>query len=386
MAEPICDDVDDGSVGSGGTLQGFVETAAVYATASDTTSALVGVVLAVAGVGSAAETQVQVSYVVDSAQATLSISPIAVSNAIVDAAKLVDTSGVRVPETVVSSNQGVAVLTTTQQLRNTAVDAAIGTHATEFALLATQTVTDAALLQDVNRASIGEVFAVAGSGSGNAINAGVMRNTVTSANTGAGDATQVQTLSNLLVDTATGTTDRVFAMSGANLVTSINVGWGTVRQDEVNIYTALVATLGMSRFATLPGDVSAIGVHNGKLIATVDGAVADFTGSDSVVFRIDFGQSDLGTAQMKHLSYAYAEGSVPEATSLGVTDQAGGTHSEYRYAFDAAFGADASMVRARIGRGHRSHYFGFTFFGETLGQPVTLEQLIVLVDPTSRKV
>lgn len=154
---------------------------------------------------------------------------------------------------------------------------------------------------------------------------------------------------------------------------------GELLFDSGTAWTATIDTWGMSQWSSLPGD--SIGVAGGRFLIGGDGLYEEAEPTATAV--VDFGITDMGSPQLKRLSYAYWHGQIDGTVLVLVGDHDAGAEQLWEYPFEAESGSQFEPMRARLGRGHRSRNYRLEL------QPTgtfELAELRILHDATSRKV
>lgn len=378
MDEQPCDIVDDGGVATEVYAQGFIalftgagrgaETVETTinvntvdaATGENTATDAFGALVADAAVGSVAFNQAldAVQLLLDRARMRDTVPPL-IGNAVTVAATAADAS--------------------IHSLAHNLADAGRLADAVDQVQALTNLIARVALARDWTMQVLADFRADAAIGSGTAVGTLRVVDLIARAATGADALQLAQTLAQQLADRAAGADSQQQTLGAVNLVAVDGFGEGEALFDSGVAWTAPLETWAMSQWLNLPGD--SIGVADGRLLIGGDGLFIEAAPDQRAT--IDLGISDMGSPQLKHLSYAYWHGRIQGSVNLRIGDHDDGAEQLWDYAFASESGSQWEPMRTRLGRGHRSRNFRLEV--QPNGQ-FEMAEIRILHEPTSRKV
>lgn len=378
MDEQPCDIVDDGGVATEAFAQGFVALFESAGRSAEVVSTTIGVNTAVSAEAATATTDVFGVLIADSAVGGVALQQsLDAVQLVLARARMRDFVPPLIGNTVATA--AMAADATIHSVAHSLADAGRLADAVDQVQALANLVARAAIARASVMQVLADFRADAAVGTGAAV--GTLRVADLIARSAIGtDAQQLaQTLVQSISARAAGADAQQQTLDAVNLVAVDGFGEGEALFDSGTVWTALLETWGMSQWLNLPGD--SIGVVDGRWLIGGDGLFIESAPDQRST--VDLGISDMGSAQLKHLSYAYWHGQIAGTVRLLVGDHDDGVEQRWPYTFERESGSQWEPMRTRLGRGHRSRNFRLEV------QPTgtfEMAEIRILHDATSRRV
>jgi hypothetical protein len=378
MDEQPCDDVDSGASGADAQAQGFMALSEVGARGVASLAQTLGMLVNVQSVGADTQTDAFGPLVADVGRLVAAVAQeLDAQNLVAVAGRLRDTVppliGNAVSISASASDETVAALA------QTVIDRARLAVAVDQPLSVEALVARSARGRGTTLQVLADFRADSATGSGASV--GVLRVTELVVRQAAGSIALAvqQTIRQRVADAGCGADAREQTLDAANWIVADGFGDGQALFDSGVAWTAQLETWGMSQWLNLPGD--SIGVADGRWLIGGDGLFLESAPDQRA--RIDFGITDMGSPQLKRLSYAYWHGQITGTVRLVVGDHDDGVEQNWIYQFERETGSQWEPMRTRLGRGHRSRNFRLEV--QPAGQ-FEMAEIRILHDGTARKV